>query len=77
MPGAWTTLDGGPVKLFGAMPAVGSGAPGTVLAASDRLVIAGGGGAIAVREVQPAGRNRIGVEDWVRGRGVASGSRFE
>jgi methionyl-tRNA formyltransferase len=77
VPGAWTTLDGGPVKLFGAMPAVGSGAPGTVLAASDRLVIAGGGGAIAVREVQPAGRNRIGVEDWVRGRGVATGSRFE
>jgi methionyl-tRNA formyltransferase len=76
-PGAWSTLDGGPVKLFGAMPAVGSGPPGTVVAASDRLVIAAGSGAIAVREVQPAGRNRISVEDWVRGRGVAAGSRFE
>ena len=76
-PGAWTTLDGAPVKLFGALPAVGSGGPGTVLTASDRLVIAGGSGAIAVREVQPAGRNRLGVEDWVRGRGVAAGSRFE
>jgi methionyl-tRNA formyltransferase len=77
VPGAWTMLDGAPVKLFGAMPAVGSGEPGTVLAASDRLVIAGGSGAIAVREVQPAGRNRLTVEDWVRGRGVAAGSRFE
>ncbi len=77
VPGAWATLDGAPVKLFGAFPAVGSGAPGTVLAASDRLVIAAGGGAVAVREVQPAGRNRIGVEDWVRGRGIAVGSRFE
>ena len=77
VPGAWTTLDGALVKLFGAMPAVGSGHPGTVLAASDRLVIAGGSGAIAVREVQPAGRNRLAVEDWVRGRGVAEGSRFE
>jgi methionyl-tRNA formyltransferase len=48
-----------------------------VVAASDRLVIAAGSGAIAVREVQPAGRNRISVEDWVRGRGVAAGSRFE
>jgi methionyl-tRNA formyltransferase len=48
-----------------------------VLAASDRLVIAGGSGAIAVREVQPAGRNRLTVEDWVRGRGIAAGSRFE
>ena len=77
VPGAWTTLDGAPVKLFGALPAVGSGEPGTVLAASDRLVVAAGGGAIAAREVQPAGRNRLAVEDWVRGRGVAAGNRFE
>lgn len=77
IPGAWTTLDGAPVKLFAALPAVGSGEPGTVLAASDRLVVAAGGGAVAVREVQPAGRTRLAVEDWVRGRGVAAGSRFE
>ena len=77
VPGAWTTLDGAPVKLFGALPAVGSGEPGAVLSAADRLVVAGGGGAIAVREVQPAGRNRLSVEDWVRGRGIAAGSRFE
>jgi methionyl-tRNA formyltransferase len=76
-PGAWTSLDGAPVKLFGGMPAVGAGEPGTVLAASDRLVIAGGTGAIAVSEVQPAGRNRLSVEEWVRGRGIRTGSRFE
>ncbi len=76
-PGAWTSLEGAPVKLFGGMPAVGGGEPGTVLAASDRLVIAGGTGAIAVSEVQPAGRNRLSVEDWVRGRGIRTGSRFE
>ena len=77
VPGAWTTLDGAPVKLFGALPAVGSGEPGVVLAASDRLVIAAGSGAIAVREAQPAGRNRITVEEWVRGRGIAAGGRLE
>jgi methionyl-tRNA formyltransferase len=77
LPGAWTTLDGAPVKLFGALPAVGSGDPGAVLAASDRLVIAAGSGALAVREVQPAGRNRLTVEEWVRGRGISAGSRFE
>ena len=77
VPGAWTSLDGAPVKLFGGMPAVGGGEPGTVLVASDRLVIAGGTGAIAVSEVQPAGRNRLTVEEWVRGRGIAAGSRFE
>jgi methionyl-tRNA formyltransferase len=77
IPGAWTSLEGTPVKLFGGMPAVGGGEPGAVLAASDRLVVAGGTGAIAVREVQPAGRNRLTVEEWVRGRGIAVGSRFE
>jgi methionyl-tRNA formyltransferase len=77
VPGAWTFLDGAPVKLFGGMPAVGGGEPGAVLAASDRLVIAGGTGAIAVSEVQPAGRNRLTVEEWVRGRGIAAGNRFE
>ena len=77
VPGAWTSLDGAPVKLFGGMPAVGGGEAGTVLAASDRLVVAGGTGAIAVSEVQPAGRNRLTVEEWVRGRGIAAGSRFE
>ncbi len=77
VPGAWASLDGAPVKLFGGMPAVGAGEPGSVLAASDRLVVAGGTGAIAVSEVQPAGRNRLTVEEWVRGRGIAAGSRFE
>ena len=77
VPGAWTSLDGAPVKLFGGMPAVGGGEPGTVLAASDRLVVAAGTGAIAVSEVQPAGRNRLTVDEWVRGRGIAAGGRFE
>jgi methionyl-tRNA formyltransferase len=77
VPGAWTSLEGAPVKLFGGMPAVGGGPPGTVVAASDRLIVAGGTGAIAVSEVQPAGRNRLTVEEWVRGRGIAAGSRFE
>jgi methionyl-tRNA formyltransferase len=76
-PGAWTTLDSAPVKLFGATPAVGSGAPGTVLAATDRLLVACGDGALAVREAQPAGKTRLAVADWVRGRGIAAGRRFE
>ena len=66
-----------PVKLFGATPAVGSGAPGSVLAATDRLVIACGNGALAVREVQPAGKTRLAVGDWVRGRGISAGRQFE
>jgi methionyl-tRNA formyltransferase len=76
-PGAWTELDSAPVKLFGATPAVGAGLPGTVLAATDRLLVACGSGALAVREAQPAGKTRLAVADWVRGRGIAAGRRFE
>ena len=55
------------------MPAVGSGEPGTVLAARDRLVIAGGSGAIAVREVaargaEPPRRGGLGARPRHRGR---------
>jgi methionyl-tRNA formyltransferase len=75
-PGAWTSLNGGMLKLFGAREVPGTGAPGTVLAAGERLVVAAARGAIAVHEVQPAGRTRLRVEAWVRGRGVAAGQRL-
>jgi methionyl-tRNA formyltransferase len=76
-PGAWTTLKGQTLKLFGAREVPGTGEPGTVLAAGHRLVVAAGRGAIAVQEVQPAGRNRLRVDAWVRGRGVSPGQRLE
>jgi methionyl-tRNA formyltransferase len=76
-PGAWTTLDGAVLKLFSAREVPGTGEPGDVLAAGDRLVVAAGRGAIAVNEVQPAGKNRLPVGAWVRGRGVAAGQRLE
>ncbi|MGZ8391351.1 MAG: methionyl-tRNA formyltransferase [Gemmatimonadales bacterium] len=75
-PGAWTELDGNTLKFFGARMALGSGAPGTVLESSGRLVIAAGSGAVAVSEVQPAGKTRISVEAWLRGRGVTAGQRL-
>jgi methionyl-tRNA formyltransferase len=76
-PGAWTVLNGCLVKLFGAREVPGAGEPGTVLAAGDRLVVAAGRGAVAVQEVQPAGRSRLQVDAWVRGRGVSPGQQFE
>ena len=75
-PGAWTMLNGNVLKLFGAREVPGAGEPGSVLAAGDRLVIAAGRGALAVQEIQPAGRNRLPVAAWVRGRGVATGQRL-
>jgi methionyl-tRNA formyltransferase len=76
-PGAWTTLNGCILKIFDAREVPGTGEPGAVLAAGDRLVVAAARGAIAVNEVQPAGKNRLPVEAWVRGRGIATGQRLE
>jgi methionyl-tRNA formyltransferase len=76
-PGAWTNLNGTGVKLFGARAVPGTGEPGLVLSAGERLVVAAGQGALAVQEVQPAGKARMAVEHWVRGRGVAVGRKFE
>jgi len=75
-PGAWTTLGQDPLKLFGAVATGDLGEPGLVLAAGDRLSVGCGKGALAVREVQPAGRSRLSVADWTRGRGIAVGARL-
>jgi len=75
-PGAWAELDGHEVKLFGATTRPGGGAPGEVLAAGGELVIAAPAAAIAVAEVQPAGKARMPAADWIRGRGVRVGQRF-
>lgn len=75
-PGAWTTLEGSPLKLFGAREAEGSGDPGQVLAAGERLVIGAGTGAIEVAAVQPAGKPRMPAAAWARGRGINAGQRL-
>ena len=72
-PGAWTSGRGTELKLFGARAAEGAGAPGVVLGADDELLIACGSGAVAVVEVQPAGRARMSVRAFVNGRGIAAG----
>lgn len=84
-PGAWAVLatDGGTaardpveVKLFGARAIEGSGTPGAVLTAGERLQIACATGAVEVEEVQPAGKPRLLAADWIRGRAVLAGGRF-
>jgi methionyl-tRNA formyltransferase len=75
-PGAWTTLNGGVLKVFSAREVPGTGAPGAVLAAGERLVVAAARGAVAINEVQPAGKSRLRVEAWVRGRGIAAGQQL-
>lgn len=77
-PGAWTELGGREVKLFGArvVEEGGGGAPGEIRTTAGGLQIATAQGAVEVEEVQPAGKARMSVADWVRGRGVQTGQRF-
>lgn len=74
-PGAFALHNGGDLKLFGAtVMASANGEPGQLLESSDRLVIACGHGAVAIQEVQPAGKRRMTAADWLRGRGGAPGT---
>ena len=82
VPGAWSLLGGEPVKLF--QPEARSGysdgsSPGVVLRADPDggLLVASGNGAVALGEVQPTGRRRMLASDWIRGRSVVEGDRFE
>lgn len=78
-PGAFTTLDGVDVKLFGARkgPTAQVSTPGEVVAASDEgIVVACGEGTVRLSHVQPAGKRRLTASEWTRGRGIAVGRRF-
>ena len=79
-PGAFATLGGQEVKLFGARlaPSGESAQPGQVTRADqDSLVITCGSGAVRLLQVQPAGKRRMSGAEWLRGRGIAVGQRFE
>lgn len=80
MPGALTTLSGRDIKLFGARlaPRAESAEPGEVIGVGDDgLVVACGEGAVRLLQVQPSGKRRMIAGEWLRGRGIAIGQRFE
>jgi methionyl-tRNA formyltransferase len=81
IPGAWSVLDGDSIKLFGPEPQEGSSPgirPGSVLKgdAEEGLVVACGTGALRIHEVQPPGRRRMGVKEWLRGYSLEKGMAF-
>ena len=77
-PGAWGTVRGAEVRLFGARAIVDrAGESGTVLETDEMgMIVACGDGAVAVREVHPAGKRRMAALDWAQGRGVAVGDSW-
>ncbi len=75
-PGAWTTAPGAELKLFHATATDGNGAAGTVLRADQTLVVGCGSGALAIDEVQPAGKRRLATAEWLHGRPLSLGDRL-
>ncbi|MCB2227239.1 MAG: methionyl-tRNA formyltransferase [Desulfarculaceae bacterium] len=82
-PGAHTTIDGAALKLFAPtalLPGSQGQAPGTVLAAPEgaegMLAVACGAGALALGEVQAAGKRRMAAADFLRGAGPGPGDRL-
>ena len=78
-PGAFSTLRGNEVKLFGARLAQDvRGDPGVVLEIDEMGLLVGcGTGGVRIAYAHPAGRRRLASLDWAQGRGVAQGDVFE
>jgi methionyl-tRNA formyltransferase len=69
-PSAWCELAGaGRVKILRTSKGEGSGPPGRVL--DDKLTIACGSGAIRLVELQRAGKQPMGADEFLRGTPVA------
>ncbi len=76
-PGAFTSLGGTRIMIHRTAVVDGAGAPGEVLVASgDDLVVAAGEGAVAIRELQLAGKKRLGARAFLAGHPIAVGARM-
>jgi methionyl-tRNA formyltransferase len=69
-PGAWCELAGaGRVKILRTTKGAGSGPPGQVL--DDKLTVACGSGAVRLLQLQRAGKQPMGLDEFLRGTPVA------
>jgi methionyl-tRNA formyltransferase len=78
-PGAWTTLNGTEIRLFGARAIPGmNGAPGTILAIEKTgMLVAAGEDAVMIVAGHPAGKKRLSPAELLAGRQISVGARFE
>ncbi len=74
-PGAWTTLQGRLLKVHRVEVGTRAGAPGTVLSTEAGLDVACGEGSLRILEVQPEGKRRMGVKDFLLGHRLVPGTR--
>ncbi len=75
-PGAVARFQGEPLKIWQARIASGAGENGEILSVSPP-VVACGGGALELVEVQKAGGKRIPANAWAAGSGVVTGQGMD
>ncbi len=79
-PGAYTTTNGLMLKVLRARvahPDGAQGAPGTVVRASaGELEVAAGSGSVRLMDVQPAGKRRMIMTEFLAGHPLKPGDRF-
>ena len=78
-PGAWSTVGGVEMRLFGARHVPGmSGIPGTILSIEKTgMVVATGEDAVLIVVVHPAGKKRMSPAELLAGRQISVGAKFE
>ena len=75
-PAAWTMHEGEPFKLFRAAvldDALTNAKAGTILEASERIVVACGQGAVEILELQRGGKRRMNGVDFLNGYSLSVG----
>jgi methionyl-tRNA formyltransferase len=78
-PGAFTTIDGGRLKILDAVIAHDAPrvSPGTITLDGKRVLIGTATTPLHLLTVHPAGRKAMNAADWWRGRAVDSGTSVE
>jgi methionyl-tRNA formyltransferase len=77
VPGAYAMLEGEAIKIWRAEVLAQDVEPGSLRVEGEKLVVGCGKGALAILELQRAGGRRLGAADFLRGRTLARGARFE
>ncbi len=78
LPGAATAIKGVGLKIWRARVIPATGAPGTILEASATgIIVACGGNALCVLELQRAGGKKLAAAQFLAGFALAAGDRLE
>jgi len=75
-PGAWSEINDERVKILFSRIAAGNGAPGEVLRADEKLIVACAAGAVELVTLQRAGKKPQSAEEFLRGFGLEKGAQL-